>query len=160
MAREAAEKVQETVRGTSVVLHMMSEDDVQTVLQHPSTMVGSDGIPTLDGKPHPRLYNSFARVLGHYARDQKLMSLAEAVYRMTGMSAEKFGLQGRGVIGEGYFSDLVLFNANQIIDRGTFEDPNQYPDGIEMVVVNGVVTVDKDQVTDISRGRVLRRVDG
>ncbi len=143
--------------GTTVILHMMSEDDVQRVLAHPSTMIGSDGIPTLKGKPHPRLYNTFARVLGHYARDVGLFDISTAIYRMTGFCAEKFGLTDRGRIREGAFADLVIFDAGTIIDKGTFEQPNQYPVGIKDVFVNGVHTVRDAQATDNLGGRVLRR---
>ena len=156
-ARETAEKVRTEVPGASVILHMMSEDDVRTVMRHPSTMIGSDGIPTLDGKPHPRLYNTFARVLGHYSRDEGLLSLATAIHRMTGMSADKFGLSGRGRIAEGAFADLVLFDAATVIDRGTFDDPNRYPDGIHQVFVNGACVVRDGSVLDALPGRVLKR---
>jgi len=130
--------------GATVVLHAMSEDDVRTVMRHPSTMIGSDGLPTLEGKPHPRLYGTFARVLGHYARDLSVLSLPDAVYRMTGFSAAKFGLRDRGVIAPGNFADLVLFDPGAIIDRGTFEDPNQTPAGIHSVFVNGEAVVSED----------------
>ncbi len=136
---------------------MMSEEDVETVLRHPAVMVGSDGIPTLEGKPHPRLYNSFARVVGHYARERDLFPLETAVHRMTGFSAEKFGLRERGVIEEGAYADLVLFDPDQIIDRGTFEDPNRYPDGIAHVFVNGVHAVRDGSLTGARAGRALRR---
>ena len=156
-ARDAAERVESEAKNSSVILHMMSEEDVRTVMRHPSTMIGSDGIPTLDGKPHPRLYNSFARVLGHYARDEHLFSLETAVHRMTGMSAAKFGLQDRGAIAAGAFADLVLFDAATIIDRGTFADPNRYPDGIRAVYVNGSQVVRDGAATEARPGRVLRR---
>ena len=144
-------------KGATVILHMMNEDDVQRVLRHHSTMIGSDGIPTLEGKPHPRLYNSFARVLGHYARDLGLFDLSTAIYRMCGFPAHKFGLRDRGVIREGAYADLVLFDAATVIDKGTFEDPNQYPAGIRKVFVNGRVAVDDDKVQAQRHGRVLRR---
>ena len=143
--------------GTTVVLHMMSEEDVQFVLQHPSTMVGSDGIPTLSGRPHPRLFNSFARVIGHYARDSQLFDMATAIHRMTGLSADKFGLRERGRIAEGYFADFVLFDPMVILDMGTFEDPNQYPVGIKDVFVNGKAAVRDHQLSPDYAGRVLRR---
>ena len=143
--------------GTTVVLHMMSEEDVQFVLQHPSTMIGSDGIPALDGRPHPRLYNSFARVIGHYARDLELFDIATAIHRMTGLSADKFGLTSRGRIVAGHFADLVLFDPNVILDKGTYDEPNQYPVGIKDVFVNGVAVVSQYQLTDNLAGRVLRR---
>src|SRR5437660_4952515 len=113
--------------GAIVVLHSMSEDDVRTVLAHPSTMIGSDGIPSPGGKPHPRLYGTFARVLGHYARDEGLLSLEEAVHRMTGLPATKFGLVGRGLIEPGRSADLVLFDAATIDDVATYQSPRQHP---------------------------------
>lgn len=155
--RAVSEMIVSRAQGTTVILHMMSEDDVQRVLRHPSTMIGSDGIPTLEGRPHPRLYNSFARVLGHYSRDLGLFDLSTAIYRMCGFSARKFGLRDRGVIAEGAYADLVLFDAATVIDMGTFEDPNQYPAGIRQVFVNGRVAVRDDEVQAQRHGRVLRR---
>jgi N-acyl-D-amino-acid deacylase len=143
--------------GATVVLHSMSEDDVRTVMRHPSTMIGSDGLPTLEGKPHPRLYGTFARVLGHYARDLGVLSLPDAIYRMTGFPAAKFGLKDRGVIAPGTFADLVLFDPATIIDRGTFEDPKQAPAGVRMVLVNGQCVVRDGAATDARPGRTLRR---
>jgi N-acyl-D-amino-acid deacylase len=142
--------------GATVVLHSMSEDDVRTVMRHPSTMIGSDGLPTLAGKPHPRLYGTFARVLGHYARDLGVLSLPDAVYRMTGFPAAKFGLKDRGVIAPGAFADLVLFDPATIIDRGTFEDPKQPPAGVRMVLVNGQAVIREGAATDARPGRTLR----
>lgn len=156
-ARAAAEHVVAQAPGATAIIHMMCEDDVQTVLRHPSTMIGSDGIPTLDGRPHPRLYNTFARVLGHYARDLGVLPLAEAVYRMTGFAAAKFGLAERGVVRAGAFADLVLFDPATVIDRGTFESPNRYPAGIVDVFVNGVRVVRGGEPTTARPGQVLRR---
>ena len=151
-ALEAARSVVAASSGTTVILHMMSEEDVRTVMRHESTMIGSDGIPTLDGRPHPRLYNSFARVLGHYARDENLFDMATAVYRMCGMAATKFGLLDRGHVAEGAYADLVLFDPATILDKGTFDDPNHYPGGIHRVFVNGIETVVDDQ-TRTQRGQ-------
>ena len=120
-------------------------------------MIGSDGIPTLEGRPHPRLYNSFARVLGHYSREVGLFDLPTAIHRMTGFPARKFGLQDRGVLTEGAFADLVLFDESIVIDQGTFADPNRYPAGIRQVFVNGRVAVDNDSVRQERHGRVLLR---
>lgn len=156
-AREAAERVVHDAPGATAVIHMMSEADVRAVMCHPSTMIGSDGIPTLDGRPHPRLYNSFARVVGHYARDEALFDMATAIHRMTGFAAWKFGLHDRGLIREGAFADLVLFDPGTIIDRGTFEQPNRYPAGIDTVIVNGVPVVRAGRVSSELPGRVLRR---
>ena len=156
-ARETALKVLESESGATVVMHTISEDDVREVMKHSSTMIGSDGIPTLEGKPHPRLYNTFARVIGHYARDIQLMSLADAIYKMTGFSARKFGLIDRGEIQIGAFADLVVFDAEKIIDKGTFADPNQYPAGIYHVFVNGILSVKDGLCLNERSGRVLRR---
>jgi N-acyl-D-aspartate/D-glutamate deacylase len=153
----AARQVLREEPGVTVILHSMSEDDVRTVMRHSSTMIGSDGLPTLDGKPHPRLYGTFARVLGHYARDQGLFPLEQAVYRMTGFPARKFGLADRGRIAEGAIADLVLFDPATIIDMGTFEDPKHYPAGIAHVFVNGVQTVRDGMLTGLRAGRTLRR---
>ena len=155
--KAVSEMIVREARGTTVILHMMNEDDVQRVLRHHSTMIGSDGIPTLEGRPHPRLYNSFARVLGHYARDLGLFDLSTAIYRMCGFPARKFGLRDRGVIREGAYADLVLFDAATVIDKGTFEEPNHYPEGIRQVFVNGRVAVRDDEVQAERHGRVLRR---
>jgi len=143
--------------GATVVLHTMCEDDIKTVMAHPSTMIGSDGIPTLDGKPHPRLYGTFARVLGHYARDEHVFSLAEAIHRMTGLPARKFGFTDRGVLKAGAKADLVLFDPKTIIDRGTFEEPHRAPDGIVAVYVNGRLTAERGRSTGMRAGRALRR---
>jgi len=154
---QAAERVLAADQGVTCVLHVMSEDDVRTVMRHPSTMIGSDGIPTLEGKPHPRLYGTFARVLGRYAREEKLFSMEQAVYRMTGFAAAKFGLRDRGLLRAGAFADLVLFDAASIIDVGTFEDPKRRPAGIHAVFVNGAMAVANGQATGVRTGKVLRR---
>ena len=153
----AAERVLAEDSGVTVILHAMNEADVRTVMRHPSTMIGSDGIPTLEGKPHPRLYGTFARVLGRYAREEKLFPLTEAVRRMTGFPAAKFGLRDRGVVRAGAIADLVLFDPARIIDRGTFEDPKRMPEGIATVFVNGVRALDRGRATDARAGRLLRR---
>jgi N-acyl-D-aspartate/D-glutamate deacylase len=152
-----ARRILEAVPGTTAVLHAMNEDDVRTVMRHPSTMIGSDGIPTLEGRPHPRLYGTFARVLGHYARDLGLFSLEEAVYRMTGFPAAKFGFKDRGLLRAGMIADLVLFDPDTVIDVGTYEDPKHPPRGIAQVFVNGSVVVEQGRPTGARPGRALRR---
>jgi N-acyl-D-aspartate/D-glutamate deacylase len=153
----AAERVLAEDSSVTVILHAMNEADVRTVMRHPSTMIGSDGIPMLEGKPHPRLYGTFARVLGRYAREEKLFPLTEAVRRMTGFPAAKFGLRDLGVVRAGAIADLVLFDPARIIDRGTFEDPKRMPEGIATVFVNGVRALDRGRATDARAGRLLRR---
>ena len=141
----------------TVILHTMSEDDVRTVMAHPGVMIGSDGIPSLDGQPHPRLYGTFARVLGRYRRDLGVLGLEEAVHRMTGRPAEVFGLADRGVLRPGAHADLVLFDPGAIADVGTYEDPQHPPVGIAGVWVNGERVVADGTHTGSRPGRALRR---
>jgi N-acyl-D-amino-acid deacylase len=154
---DAARKVDTDEQHRAIaILDMMDEGDVQTVMRHPTTMIGSDGIP-LGGKPHPRLYGTFARVLGHYARELGLLTMEDAVYRMTGMPAQKFGLSDRGVLRAGASADLVIFDPVTVIDTGTFNDPKRYPAGIAYVFVNGVAVVANGRHTKARPGRALRR---
>jgi N-acyl-D-aspartate/D-glutamate deacylase len=146
--------------GAVVVMHSMCEDDVRTVMAHPTTMIGSDGIPTLAGKPHPRLYGTFARVLGRYARDEGVLSLEQAVHRMTGLPAAKFGLEGRGVIAEGAAADLVLFDPATVDDVATYEAPRRHPAGIHAVWVNGTEVLRDGTHTGTRPGRALRSAGG
>lgn len=132
---EAARRLQPA----GAIYYGMSEDDVRRILQHPATMIGSDGLPS-DPRPHPRLWGTFPRVLGHYCRDQKLFPLAEAVHKMTGLPAQRFGLEKRGLIREGYFADLTLFDPKTIRDEATFDDPMLPASGIVGVWVNGVLS--------------------
>ena len=121
------------------VYHCMEDADVNRILRHPSTVIGSDGLPN-DPMPHPRLWGAFPRVLGYYSREQKLFPLVEAVHKMTGLSAQRFGLAERGLIREGFWADLVLFDALTIRDAATFTDPMQPAHGIDGVWVNGVLS--------------------
>ncbi|MCD0495650.1 D-aminoacylase [Achromobacter sp. MY14] len=138
------------------VYHNMHEDDVRRVLSHPLTMVGSDGLPN-DPMPHPRLWGAFPRVLGHYSRDVGLLPLIQAVHKMTGLSAARFGLADRGLVREGYHADLVLFNPDTVIDRATFAAPVQTAAGIEAVWVNGALSYRHGQPTGERAGRWLPR---
>jgi N-acyl-D-amino-acid deacylase len=155
-AAEAARKIVDADPGTVVVMESMNEDDVRTVMAHPSTMIGSDGL-AMGGKPHPRLYGTFPRVIGHYAREGGLMTLEEAIHRMTGMPAEKFQLRDRGVIREGAFADLVIFDAKEILDTATYSEPRCYPAGITHVFVNGTAVVRDGAHLGTRPGRAIRR---
>jgi N-acyl-D-amino-acid deacylase len=156
-AKPAAEKlVRENGMGLIVIIESMSEADVRTVMRHCSTMIGSDGI-ALGSKPHPRLYGTFPRVLGHYARDLGLLTLADAVYRMTGMPAEKFRLKDRGLVRDGAFADLVVFDPITIVDTATYDNPRRYPAGISHVYVNGAAVVRDGKHTGARPGRAMRR---
>lgn len=145
----------ERLRPAGAIYHMMSEDDVRLILAHPLSMVGSDGLPN-DPNPHPRLWGTFPRVLAHYCRDLKLFDLAEAVRKMTGLSAGRFRLQDRGVLREGAFADLVLVDMQRIQDVATYSDPCRQAPGIDLVVVNGVVGYEEGQVRQ-RHGRLLKR---
>ncbi|EPF2928071.1 N-acyl-D-amino-acid deacylase family protein [Vibrio navarrensis] len=138
------------------VYHCMAEQDVKRVLKYPLTMVGSDGLPN-DPHPHPRLWGAFPRVLGHYCREEKLFSLSEAIYKMTGMSAQRFKLADRGVIRLGAFADLVLFNPRTIKDTATFANPISAAQGIEAVFVNGHLSYHAGEVSPTRTGRFLYR---
>jgi len=138
------------------IYYNMDEQDVQRVLRHPLTMVGSDGLPN-DPMPHPRLWGAFPRVLGHYSRDEKLFPLTEAVHKMTGMSAARFRLAERGLVKCGYFADLVLFDPQTVRDVASFSDPQQPAAGIEAVMVNGVMSYGHNHEIIGRAGRFLRR---
>lgn len=136
------------------IYFMMDQADVDRILQHDSTMIGSDGMPH-DRFPHPRLWGTFPRVLGHYARNRGLFTLEEAIHRMTGLTAQKFGLAGRGAVVEGAFADLVLLDSETIIDRATFDNPTAPAEGIHAVFVNGEAVFDQGRLTASRPGRVL-----
>ena len=134
----------------------MNEADVQRILAYEHTMVGSDGLPH-DAAPHPRLWGSFPRVLGHYARGLGLFPLETAVYKMTGLSARNFGLKDRGVLREGAFADITLFDAGTVDESATFAKPIQAAKGIDTVIVNGQVAWSDGKPGGARSGRVLRR---
>lgn len=116
--------------------HLMDEDEVRRVLIHPLAMIGSDGLP-FDPMPHPRLWGTFPRVLGHYVRDQGLLSLESAIHKMTGLPARMFRLEGRGVVEPGAFADLVLFDPDRIADRASPSSPDNAAEGVARVWING-----------------------
>src|SRR5262245_46170021 len=138
-----------------------SEPDMQLVMKQPWTSIGSDGTavstdgPTSHSHPHPRYFGTFPRVLGRYARDLKVITLPEAVKKMTSMNADKIGIKDRGRLREGLRADITIFDADRVADRATFENPHQYPVGIEYVIVNGVVTVDHERHTGALAGQVI-----
>lgn len=131
------------------------EEDVKTIMRSNLMMVCSDGI--VGGKPHPRVYGTTARILGKYVREEHVLSLAEAIRKMTSFPAQRLGLQDRGLIREGMVADITIFNPETIRDKGTFAEPNQYPEGIEYVLVSGQVAMEKGRLTTARAGRVLRR---
>ena len=149
---EAARRLQPA----GAVYHCMADADVERILRHPGTTIGSDGLPE-DPLPHPRLWGAFPRVLGHYVRDRGLLSLADAVRKMTGLSADRFGLGGRGYLREGFAADLVLFDPAAIRDTATFTSPQQPAAGIAAVWVGGVLSWHQGAATGERAGRFLRR---
>ena len=149
-----------TTRG---LIDAMHEDDVQAFVACPWILVGSDGRASGPGGPlaaelpHPRFYGTFPRILGHYTRNLGLLTLPEAVHKMTGASAEALGLTDRGVLQVGAAADIVVFDPASIADHATFTEPRRYPSGIACVIVNGVVVIDEGAHTGALPGRVLRR---
>jgi N-acyl-D-amino-acid deacylase len=139
----------------TMVVHAMDERDVTAILRQPWRMGGTDAV--LGGKPHPRAYGSFPRVLGRYVRDRQVLSLELAIHQMTGAAAERLRLTDRGVIAPGKKADLCLFDADRIADRATFEDPTQAPSGVAWVIVNGEPVVRDGRPTGHLPGRVLRQ---
>jgi N-acyl-D-amino-acid deacylase len=145
------------------VMFGMNEEDVKRVMQSPYGMVGSDGsaiAPTgiwENNVPHPRLYGTFPRVLGHYARDERVISLQEAVRKMTGAPAQKLGLKERGLLREGYKADITVFNPKTVKDIASFNDPQQYPAGIPYVIVNGKIVIKDGEHTGVLPGKALRK---
>ena len=156
---DAAETALELVArgGASAIFHAINEDDLIRILKDPLTMVASDGgveIPKR-GVPHPRSYGTFARVLGVYVREKRVLSLEDAVRKMTSLPAARFGLQDRGVLRPGMKADIVVFDPERMRDKATFADPHQYAEGFSYVVVNGSVVLDNGKMTEARPGQVL-----
>ena len=141
---------------TLCITFTMNEDDVVRNIVHPRAMIGSDGLPDFDGKPHPRLFGTFPRVLGEYARRRGLLSMAEAVRKMTRLPSMRFGLRERGLVAEGCFADLVLFDPESVDSGASFDDPKQRAVGIHSVFVNGSLAYRSGQPSELRTGRVLR----
>jgi N-acyl-D-aspartate/D-glutamate deacylase len=149
---------------TRVLVTSIGEADVRTMVRSPHVCVGSDGNcvapygTTSQGKPHPRFYGTFPRILGHYVRELGLLSLPAAIRKMTGAPAAALGLDRRGLVREGWFADLMLFDPDEFAERATYAEPHQYPAGAgTTVLVNGAVTVERAEHTGALAGRLLRR---
>src|SRR5207244_1555793 len=148
---------------TRILVTSMAGDDVDAITRTPWVLVGSDensrtpGGVTGQGKPHPRSYGTFARVLGSCVRDRRLLDLPQAIFKMTGGSAAVLGLTDRGVLREGACADITVFDPDTIAERATYDDPHQYATGVSTVLVNGEVVVDGGDHTGALPGRVLRR---
>lgn len=138
-----------------MVHHLMDESDVQTLMTAPWLAPGTDGL--MGGKPHPRTYGTYPRILGHYVRDLALMPLEEAIRKSTSLPARIIGLKDRGVVRPGAFADLTLFEPNRIAETATYDEPRQFPRGIPYVFVNGQPAVWQGEQTDVRAGRTVRR---
>ncbi len=141
---------------TICIQFIIDEQDIVTNLQFPDMMVGSDGIPDLKGQPHPRLFGTFPRILAKYVRDDGILTLPEAVRRMTSLPARVFGMSQRGQIKSDYWADLVLFDPHTIKDDATYDDPKTQPTGISLVVINGRVRMRENMQTSERSGKMLR----
>jgi len=145
-----------------IVHHSMNEDDVRFVMAKDYVAIGSDSRANAPygklsfGKPHPRSYGTFPRVLGRYARDERVITLEDAVRKMTSLPASRLGLRDRGVVREGAWADLALFDPERVIDRATYDDPHRYPDGLPYVFVNGQAALAAGETAAVRAGRFLR----
>ncbi|MDH7511824.1 MAG: D-aminoacylase [Clostridiales bacterium] len=146
-----------------MITFMMKEENLKKILAHPLVGVGCDGSavapygPLSRGKPHPRNYGTFPRVLGKYVREEKVCSPEEMIKKMTSIPAARFGFERRGAIKPGHYADLVIFDPEHIADRATWTDPHQYPVGVEYVIVNGQVVIEQGEHTGVLKGRILRK---
>jgi N-acyl-D-amino-acid deacylase len=153
----------ETEAHVSVIHFGMKEENLHAALRHPAVMIGSDGSaraptgPLGEGKAHPRSYGTFPRVLGKYAREEGVLSLPEAVRKMSGLPAERLGLSDRGRLVKGMKADVVLFDPDTVLDRATYTEPYQYPVGIEYVFVNGQIVIEPKGHTGVLPGQILSR---
>jgi N-acyl-D-amino-acid deacylase len=152
---EAARRLQPA----SAVYFGMDESDVRNILAFEETMIGSDGLPGSD-QPHPRLWGTFPRVLGHYSRELGLFPLETAVWKMTGLTARNFGIADRGVLAVGNHADVVVFDPHAVKDRATYDEPTKPADGIDAVIVNGMLTWERKTHTGARGGQVITRAAG
>lgn len=146
--------------GVQMIIFSMSEDDVRRVMRHPAVAIASDGwtlSPAAGGRPHPRSYGTYARVLGKYVREEGVLSLEEAVRKMTSLPAQRLRCDDRGLIRPGCAADLVVFDPERVADRGTFQAPHQFCEGVLYVAVDGQIVIEQGQDTGARTGRVLRR---
>jgi len=151
--------------GSTMVMFSMDEADVEYAMRGRYHMVGTDAWsvsptgPLSSGKPHPRFYGTYPRILGQYVRTKRILTLEDAIRRMTSLPAQRVGVKDRGILREGFFADIVIFDPEKVIDKATFDQPAQFPEGIEKVLVNGHVVVDSGKLTRTRLGKVLLRKD-
>jgi N-acyl-D-amino-acid deacylase len=146
-----------------MIIFMMKEDNLKRILAHPLVGIGCDGSARAPygilgkGKPHPRNYGTFPRILGKYIREEKILPMEEMIKKMTSVPAGNFGFENRGLLKKGYFADIVVFDEKRIIDKATWKDPHQYPEGIEYVLVNGQVVIKQNEHTGNLSGKILKK---
>ena len=145
-----------------MTIELMSEEDIRRIMAARYTMIGTDawgvnpaGVPGY-GKPHPRYYGTYPRILGKYVREEGVLTLEDAVRKMTSFPAQRLGLTDRGLLKEGMWADIVVFDAERVIDKATYQEPHQFPEGIPYVMVNGRIVVKDGQQTGALPGKVLR----
>jgi N-acyl-D-amino-acid deacylase len=155
----AADVVFDIIRGggATAVYHAIGPEDVDRIMRHPASAIGSDGPVGVfgEGSPHPRQYGTFARVLGYYVRERGIISLEEAVRKMSSASARRLGIHDRGLLTNGYYADIAVFDADEVIDKATFENPHQYAVGMKFVLVNGEIVVEQGVHTNRRPGKIL-----
>ena len=155
----AADVVFDIIRGggATAVYHAIGPEDVDRIMRHPASAIGSDGPVGIfgEGAPHPRQYGTFARVLGYYVRERGIISLEEAVRKMSSASARRLGIHDRGLLTGGYYADIAVFDAAEVIDKATFESPHQYAIGMKYVLVNGKIVVEQGVHTNRRPGKIL-----
>lgn len=144
--------------GAQGIFHAINEDDIKYIMAYPITAIATDagGSELGKGNPHPRGYGTFPRVLGHYVREQEVISLPDAIRKMTSLPAARMGLTDRGVIAQGYAADIVILDPATVADKSTFSAPHQYAEGIEYVIINGQVIKSPNGMAGKSAGQILR----
>jgi len=141
----------------------LSEEDIRRIMTSEYSMIATDGSgvspegPLSHGKPHPRFYGTFPRVLGKFVREEKWLTFEEAIWKMTGFPAKKLGLEQRGLIKEDYWADIVIFDPEIIKDEATYEEPHRFSIGLEYVIVNGKIAVEKGIQQEVLEGKILRK---
>jgi N-acyl-D-aspartate/D-glutamate deacylase len=146
----------EEKRSAVMIINVMDEDDIRRILKHPVTMIGTDAFPKFgEGRVHPRFLGTYPRILGRYVREYGVLTLEEAIRKMTSLPAQTFGVKGKGFLKEGFDADITIFDPETILDRASFEDPSRPPVGIHYAIVNGAIAVHDGEVTGTDAGRVL-----
>ncbi|MFX0196758.1 MAG: amidohydrolase family protein [Candidatus Hodarchaeota archaeon] len=149
--------VAEEKQGVIAIFFMMHDDDIERIMRSPLTMIGTDGIPGFGvNRVHPRITGTFPRVLGRYVREKGVLGIEEAIRKMTSLPAQTFKVKRKGLLQEGFDADIVIFDPEKILDRSSYDEPQQKPEGISYVLVNGEIAVENGEVTGASSGKVLR----